>query len=400
MEVHASPDVCVGPPSCPSQGRRQPDIALDSPGRFRTLGRWSTLSGEARATSLERWTALWLVAVVAACGDSSAVGGNSSGGGGSTSSEGAAGGSGAGTANGGSGGGVTCTPLAIDTFTAERATLFISNVMLGEDDEDLVGLYVVDGVTGTTPVSMAASVDDCSASVPCVFVAEDVGDVNVGALFMANTGTLDLAASAPSFITGSLSDVILVEITVDEEGSVTIVPAGGRCFDLASVAFELVSPADGWACSPLAYDETGQGAPPTDCECTCGAIQTAPPRQTRSATASKGRRAGRVGGRAHQRRGPVLRINTTEALGTAATAGAASSTPTATFRARRSTIAQPTTSAMSGLCAFLRRGTATPTTTATRAATADAASSTRTARTSRRLRVTYAPIRAPVRITA
>jgi hypothetical protein len=144
-------------------------------------------------------------------------------------------------------------------------------VALGEDDEDLVGLYVVDGVTGTAPVAIVPSVNDCGASVPCVFVAEDVADVDVGALFMANTGTLDLSTSAPYFISGSLSGVTLVEIAVDVQGNVSVVP-DGRCFELSNVSFGLASPADGWACSPLAYDETNQGASPTDCECTCGTI--------------------------------------------------------------------------------------------------------------------------------
>jgi hypothetical protein len=159
----------------------------------------------------------------------------------------------------------------MDTFTAAGSTLFVGNVTLGEDDEDLVGLYVVDGVTGTAPLSLQPTVNDCGASAPCVFVAEDVGDVDVGTLFMADTGTLDLTASAPYFIIGSLSGVTLVEITVDVEGNVTVVPSG-RCFDLATVSIELTPPADGWACSPLAYDETGQGLTPTECECTCGTI--------------------------------------------------------------------------------------------------------------------------------
>ncbi|MBL8740295.1 MAG: hypothetical protein JNK04_04345 [Myxococcales bacterium] len=211
-----------------------------------------------RGTRLRAWLAM-MVALAAGCGDSSGIGGNSSGG----ASEGA------GTSEGGSGGGVPCTPLEVDTFAAERATLFVSNVTLGGDNEDLVGLYVVEGDLGLTALSMVASVHDCSASVPCVSIAEDVADVDVGALFYANTGQLNITASAPYAASGSLLGVTLVEVTVDEEGAVSVVP-GGRCFDLADVVFELPSPADGWACSPLAYDETSQGVTPPECECTCG----------------------------------------------------------------------------------------------------------------------------------
>lgn len=95
-------------------------------------------------------------------------------------------------------------------------------------------------------------------------------DADARLLFMASAGTLELTSAAPYNVVGSLSNVTLVEVTVDiETSAVTVVP-GGQCLELPLFEFGLEPPDADWTCLPTAYDEAGQGLPSPACDCLCG----------------------------------------------------------------------------------------------------------------------------------
>lgn len=99
----------------------------------------------------------------------------------------------------------------------------------------------------------------------CLVVDQD-SDNDAEALFFASAGTLDLAGTShqlEGFPIATLTDVTLVEVTIDGDNLSTPVPSG-RCLHLASAT--LTFPAD-WTCDPGLYS-TGAGG---ECDCGCGA---------------------------------------------------------------------------------------------------------------------------------
>jgi hypothetical protein len=170
---------------------------------------------------------------------------------------------------------VSCTLVAPEVFFAATATTFLADISLGGPKADLLGLEVVPGLTGSAPLTLIDSVDACSVDVACLFASEDdvddddPGDPELPTLYTATSGTLDLTSSTPFNAVGSLTDVTLVEVTIDEEGVVAVVP-GGACLTIESFNFTLLPPASDWTCLTEAYDEANQGVPTPACDCTCG----------------------------------------------------------------------------------------------------------------------------------
>ncbi len=136
---------------------------------------------------------------------------------------------------------------------------------IGGSAPDYLLLYVGD-VSGTINLSLPTDATVCFDTTACVGVAEDADANGIPAKFyMADAGTLELGSTTPPFyIAGSLSNVNLVEVTVDDLQNVTQVDPG-ECTSIASLVFQFDPPAPGWSCNPLFYGDMD------GCDCTCGA---------------------------------------------------------------------------------------------------------------------------------
>ncbi|NUP06839.1 MAG: hypothetical protein HOW73_12375, partial [Polyangiaceae bacterium] len=204
--------------------------------------------------------------------------GNANGG----SNNGGEGGTGNVVNDGGSGGGGgtpgECIEITdVTEFAAGQTGLsFFGGIepMLAGADPDSLGLYLPPESTGSNTLTLPAAADVClNGTGICVVGFEDETQEAVGAYYFATSGTLDLGTTAPPFyIAGSLSDVTLVEATLDPDtGAITEV-VDGRCVHIENFAFQLDPPTPGWTCAAAYYDEVGQGAEEQYCDCECGAV--------------------------------------------------------------------------------------------------------------------------------
>lgn len=116
--------------------------------------------------------------------------------------------------------------------------------------------------TGTFDLSMGNDTNYATCS-RCVLVYQDP-NADAPKIFFATSGTMTLDAASKHIsgtINGTLTDVKLVEVTIDDSFNSTPV-AGGACLHLASLSM-MAGPPAGWTCSPGYY---GDG----DCDCGCG----------------------------------------------------------------------------------------------------------------------------------
>lgn len=150
-----------------------------------------------------------------------------------------------------------------DSFAYYEATLAAPG--LGGADLDLMGIEVYDlGLTGSVDLGDATNNNYISCQA-CVRVLEDSTDMGPARDFFQAAGTLELGATTPFYIAGTLTDVTLVEVTIAEDFTTTPVP-GGACLHIASYTFDIPAPPTGWVCPPEYYED-GMG-----CDCNeCGA---------------------------------------------------------------------------------------------------------------------------------
>jgi hypothetical protein len=99
----------------------------------------------------------------------------------------------------------------------------------------------------------------------CALVEQDSGS-GQAAYFFASKGTVNVASDSDQlngFPDVTFSDVTLVEVTINQQTSLSTPVPGGRCLHLASGSVSFPS---GWTCDPNDY---ASGAA-HDCDCGCG----------------------------------------------------------------------------------------------------------------------------------
>ena len=183
------------------------------------------------------------------------------------------------TGGGGSGGGATgdCLEVSTDDFAYLGRSMWGLPYYYGGDTNPSLGgaltdsLYFYayeDELTGTFDLGagVEASFDTCTA---CLLVVEDQPEEGDPArIYFQQSGTLDLGTTTPYYIAGSLTDVTLVEVTLDpDSGASTPVP-GGQCLHITNLTFDIQPPADGWTCDPSYYDAGAEDY----CDCGCGVL--------------------------------------------------------------------------------------------------------------------------------
>lgn len=188
---------------------------------------------------------------------------------GTTTGSGGNQGGGGGSGGGGEGGG--CTEISSSDFgyLGWNFGWFYGGPptpTLGGGDEDLLELQIYDDeISGTIDLGSADNLDYATC-LHCVVVYEDLpGDDVAARTYFQTGGTLELGTTTPYYISGTLTDVDLVEVTIDESFTATPVPDGG-CLHITSQSFDIEPPVAGWECDPHYYQD---GA---DCDCDCGVV--------------------------------------------------------------------------------------------------------------------------------
>jgi len=144
-----------------------------------------------------------------------------------------------------------------------------TNPTLGGADTDSLYFYAYEeGLTGSFDLGSGdeASFATCLA---CLLVVEDQpAEGDPARIYFQQSGTLDLGTTTPYYIAGSLTDVTLVEVTLDDEtGASTPVP-NGQCLHITNLTFDIQPPTPGWECDPSYYDAGAEDY----CDCECGAV--------------------------------------------------------------------------------------------------------------------------------
>ena len=116
--------------------------------------------------------------------------------------------------------------------------------------------------TGSFNLSMSG--DDNSATCSrCVQLTQD--PATPGKSFFAKSGTLDIDPASEQLsgrLNATLTDVTLVEVTIDPVTNISTPVTGGACVHLASANVVYTTPV-GWTCPVAQYDD---GV----CDCGCG----------------------------------------------------------------------------------------------------------------------------------
>jgi hypothetical protein len=133
---------------------------------------------------------------------------------------------------------------------------FYSNAAAGLDGE----------LKGTFDLSAGTDSNYATCS-RCLFLIEDFSGTN--RYFFQQSGSMALAAASDQLngtVHATLTDVTLIEVTLDSMGTSTPVP-DGACRHLASTTIMVTPPIApaAWVCNPLDY---GSGV----CQCGCGVI--------------------------------------------------------------------------------------------------------------------------------
>lgn len=209
-------------------------------------------------------------------GDPSANAGESGGGGMPTGLGGEAGGGGAAAGAGGEGP-VTCTPVApgafaladIDEAYANYEAPFTPNIGAAAADTFVLSIQGppdYDGdATGTFDLTENGD-DNYKTCARCILAVEDPGPGRT--LYYASEGTLVIDAASTQLtgnIDATVTNLKLIEVTIDEEDFTSTPVPNGKCLTVASadiVVTTMDAPA-GWTCDPDYYDDDG-------CDCGCG----------------------------------------------------------------------------------------------------------------------------------
>jgi hypothetical protein len=168
----------------------------------------------------------------------------------------------------GSGACTAITPV-LDQVLGEYYWSGLLMPSIGGGSEDFLDLLLPEGATGSMTLALPANAAECGATAACVILYEDYDpDAGAAAIYLASGGTLDLGATTgPFYIAGSMSNLNLVEVEVDDMGGITQT-AGGACYSAANVAFMFEPPVSGWTCNPDYYGDMA------GCDCDCGALDT------------------------------------------------------------------------------------------------------------------------------
>jgi hypothetical protein len=241
-----------------------------------------------------------VLAVALACSGSSGSGGTGGGsnGGGSHSGGGSAGGgshtgggngggssgggsSGGGSSGGGSSGGgsnVTCTeltagPISFDfqnSSAAQMQASYFASPMPDTGDTavpDQISLQFYGGVPGMFDLAMAPD-DNYKTCTNCVLLYQDPTAMGVGKTFYQASGTLFVDQTSDinnGTLHATLTNVKLIEVTIDNTTFQSTPVAGGACVHIATATWDVVTtpPPAGWTCGAAAYNDT-------KCDCGCG----------------------------------------------------------------------------------------------------------------------------------
>jgi hypothetical protein len=132
--------------------------------------------------------------------------------------------------------------------------LFAPGNVLGDAmlaDQGSLDFYV-DAPSGSIDLATEGDYSKCST---CVVVTEDFDLMSgtYGRFYYQLSGSVELGASTLPAISGSLHDVTLVEVTIDETTGVSTPVAGGACLHIADAPFAFDPAPAGWTCDPGAY---------------------------------------------------------------------------------------------------------------------------------------------------
>ncbi|HVY47992.1 MAG TPA: PPC domain-containing protein [Minicystis sp.] len=224
------------------------------------------LKNMAAAAAISLMAAL---AAAAGCGsnDTSAGGGTPTGGGGATTGPHMT--TTTGTSQGGGGSGAACTEVTLGDFTRPLTGLIQAEVKspkLGGKQTDYGNIEFYADDTGDFDLS-AAPDDNYKSCNQCVLVYQDPAAKTPGPVFFQKSGTLHLdASSIPSLggTKGSIDDVTLVEVTIDQKTFQSKPVPGGACLHVKSASFDIKGAPQGWTCDPSFYGASD------GCDCNCG----------------------------------------------------------------------------------------------------------------------------------
>lgn len=214
--------------------------------------------------------------VLVSCADDGnevpADGGNAGTGGddvtGGTDATGGTGGEGAATGAGGAPGD-GCAVYDGFEMTIGKAAFPIPSVSEGAhpNDRDKMVIWAAEGLTGSHTFALTTSVVQCdSPGAVCIFLRSGSHQL------MASAGTIEIEESTQYYLTATLHDVELIEMSDSGRGPMTPIP-NGVCASIPSLAFHSEVPTPGWTCAPSYYDEFAvTGFDNEFCECDCGAF--------------------------------------------------------------------------------------------------------------------------------
>lgn len=225
----------------------------------------------------------------AGMGAEGGTGGSTGGRGGAGGKGGAAGtggssGTGGAAGTGGSGGKSNCTEITLQevvgmsvdppdpTFRGTSFDVAIQQQLVGSA-EDFLGLQFYSGTNfdgqATGTFELGTGIDsNYSSCGRCVLVERDAPNLGSAgnARFFATSGTLDIDAGSEHMdgrASLSLSDVTLVQVTIDPDSYVSTPVSGGGCYHITSYSMELPTPS--WNCDASTW---GDGT----CDCGCGTV--------------------------------------------------------------------------------------------------------------------------------
>lgn len=151
--------------------------------------------------------------------------------------------------------------------------IYNAGVKLGDptvDDLSTMQFYgsMSSDITMLTGVQDLTSSDNSNYATcsTCVVVYQD-NDPNNGPAktFFQTSGKIDLGTSTMPAASGTMTDVTLVEVTIDSMTYESTPVPGGACLHIASANFKFDPAPAGWTCDPGQYGDKAQ------CDCTdCG----------------------------------------------------------------------------------------------------------------------------------
>jgi len=165
-----------------------------------------------------------------------------------------------------------CTELTVDDLariasTVDPGFFFQKTLDIAGPEEDVFRLEFYGNtasITGTIDLSAAPNTTYETCEV-CVLLGQDIMMDMSLTYFFPTAGTLELGATSPPFMSGTLSDVTLIEVTIDQDTFVTTPVPDGACYHITSVPFMFAAPPGTWACDPLYFGTNGAD----DCDCGC-----------------------------------------------------------------------------------------------------------------------------------